>query len=279
MASLDDLGNLPLANGSASADRNGHPLLSDVAALHFGTTLGEVDRYNMQRVVSFAASSEGVALGDAVRALRTAITRAGDPPKGVTVALRGQIPAFEDTLDGLRVGLLLAAVVILLLLTANFQSLRLAVAVLTPVPAVIVGVLAALAATRSTLNVQSYMGAIMALGISVANAILLVSYAEQQRRDGASVVDSIRDAAAQRLRPILMTASAMIAGMVPMGIGTGEGGLTGPLGRAVIGGLLFATFATLLILPAVYVGLQGRTRSRSASLNPDNPMSAHHASL
>ena len=200
----------------------------------------------------------------------------GAAPRGVNVFMRGQVPAFEETLSGLRTGLLLSVVVIFLLLAANFQSFRLAIAVISPVPAVICGVLLILLITGTTLNVQSFMGAIMAIGISVANAILLVTVAEAARRDGASAHEACLDGARGRLRAILMTALAMIAGMIPMALGTGERAQTAPLGRAVIGGLAFATLATLIVLPAVYTLLQQRVRSQSPTLDPDDPLSTHY---
>ena len=200
----------------------------------------------------------------------------GAAPRGVNVFMRGQVPAFEETLSGLRTGLLLSVVVIFLLLAANFQSFRLAIAVISPVPAVICGVLLILLITGTTLNVQSFMGAIMAIGISVANAILLVTVAEAARRDGASAHEACLDGARGRLRAILMTALAMIAGMIPMALGTGERAQTAPLGRAVIGGLAFATLATLIVLPAVYTLLQQRVRSHSPTLDPDDPLSTHY---
>src|SRR5438874_10405066 len=169
---------------------SGRPLVSDVATLDYGTVPGEVDRYNMQRVVSFTANIHGKPLGEVVGDIRQAIARAGTPPRGVTVYNRGQVPAFEETLSGLRSGLLLSIVVIFLLLAANFQSFRLAFAVVSAVPAVICGVLLTLLITGTTLNVQSFMGAIMAIGISVANAILLITVAENVRRDGSSVHDA-----------------------------------------------------------------------------------------
>jgi len=255
-------------NGSVS-----RPLLSDVASVRYGTTLGEVDRYNMQRVISFTANVYGIPLGKAVGKIQEAIAKAGEPPRGVTVFLRGQVPAFEETLSGLRTGLIVAVVVILLLLGANYESLRLAFAVVSTVPAVILGVVLMLLLTGTTLNVQSFMGAIMAIGISVANAILLVTYAESARREGMSVQDAVKDGARGRLRPILMTALAMMAGMVPLALSSGQ---VAPLGRAVIGGLLAATLATLIVLPAVYVVLQSRAKPGSASLNPDNPKSKYY---
>jgi multidrug efflux pump subunit AcrB len=191
--------------------------------------------------------------------------------------VRGQIPPLEETLSGLRTGLLLSIVVIFLLLAANFQSFRLTLAVVSAVPAVILGVLMMLLVTGTTLNIQSFMGAIMAIGISVANAILLVSYAEASRREGRTAIEAAREGGVGRLRAILMTAGAMIAGMVPMAIGLGQGAAqVVPLGRAVIGGLVLATLATLTVLPSVYAILEGRSAAVSPSLDPDDPASRYY---
>jgi multidrug efflux pump subunit AcrB len=274
MASIEDVMDLPVvARNSVGAAR---PLVSDVATVDYGTTPGEVDRYNMQRVVSFTANLHRQPLGKVLPDIRQAIARAGAPPRGITVNNRGQVPAFEETLGGLRTGVLLAILVIFLLLAATFQSLRLAVAVISPVPAVMCGVLLMLLLTGTTLNVQSFMGAIMAIGISVANAILLVTFAEDSRRGGASVHEAALHGGGGRLRAILMTASAMIAGMIPLALGTGERAQTAPLGRAVIGGLLLATLATLIVLPAVYTLVQARVRTMSPTLDPDDPASSHY---
>src|SRR5262249_7546493 len=151
-----------------------------------------------------------------------AIRRAGEPPRGVTVGLRGQVPPMEQTLSGLQTGLLLAVLMILLLLTAYFQSLRIAFVALAATPAVVAGVALALWLTRTTLTVQSFMGAIMAIGVSVANAILLVTFAETRRREGQDAFTAAVAGAASRLRPILMTSFAMIAGMLPMALAVGE---------------------------------------------------------
>ena len=274
MASIEDVADLPVM--ARNAGGTGRPLVSDVATVDYGTTPGEVDRYNMQRVVSFTANVHDEPLGRVVTEIRQAIARAGTPPRGITVNNRGQVPAFEETLAGLRSGLLLAVLVIFLLLTANFQSVRLALAVISPIPAVICGVLLMLLVTGTTLNVQSFMGAIMAIGISVANAILLVTFAENARRGGASAHDAAVEGGHGRLRAILMTATAMIAGMMPLAVGTGERAQTAPLGRAVIGGLLLATLATLIVLPAMYTLVQARVRTLSPTLDPDDPTSAHY---
>jgi multidrug efflux pump subunit AcrB len=211
----------------------------------------------------------------------------------VAVDVRGQVVPMQQMFgalaggqwfEGLTAGLGLAVIVIFLLLAAYFQSLRLALTVMLTAPAVIAGVSVMLLATHTTLNIQSFMGAIMAVGVATANAILLVTFAERARREGAGVVAAAVDGARHRLRPILMTSCAMIAGMLPMALGgmlprvlgLGEGGeQTAPLGRAVIGGLLAATVTTLLVLPAIFAVIQGRAGRRSPSLNPDDPDSTY----
>jgi multidrug efflux pump subunit AcrB len=275
MTSIDDVAGLPVMPRNTT-DGASRPLVADVARVDYGTTLGEVDRYNGQRVVSFTANLEGRPLSAALADIRQAIARAGTPPRGVNVYTRGQIPASEETLAGLQSGVLLSILVIFLLLAANFQSVRLAVAVVSAVPAVICGVLLMLLVTRTTLNVQSFMGAIMAIGISVANAILLVTFAETARHEGMSAHDAAVEGGQGRLRAILMTATAMIAGMIPMALGLGEGAQSAPLGRAVIGGLLLSTLATLVVLPAVYSLLQGRAHTVSPTLDPDDRTGAHY---
>jgi multidrug efflux pump subunit AcrB len=276
MASREDVGNLPVMKHDGMAREFSRPLVDDVAAIDYGTTMGEVDRYNMQRVVGLTANVHGEPLGRAAGEVRAAIARAGTPPRGVLVAVRGQVPPFEETFSGLRNGLLLSVVVIFLLLAANFQSFRLTLVVVSAVPAVICGVLIMLWITGTTLNVQSFMGAIMAIGISVANAILLVTFAEGARHEGMPIFDAAVEGGRGRLRAILMTATAMIAGMIPMALASGERGQTAPLGRAVIGGLAAATIATLTVLPAVYAMLQGRAGTVSASLDPDDPASRNY---
>jgi multidrug efflux pump subunit AcrB len=229
-----------------------------------------IERYNGQRVVSLTANLQGIAIGQAIGDLRAAIARAGEPPRGVTVALRGQVPPFETTERGLQIGLAMAVVAIFLLLAGYFQSVRLAMVVLGTIPAVLAGVVTMLAVTGTTLNVQSFMGAIMAMGIAVANAILIVAFAEERRREGDTVLDAARTAGAERLRAVLMTASAMIAGMLPMALGLGEGGATR---RSAVrwGEAAGATVATLVIVPALYTLLQGRASRQSSSLNPMDP--------
>jgi multidrug efflux pump subunit AcrB len=167
--------------------------------------------------------------------------------------------------------------VIFLLLAGNFQSVRLALSIILTIPAVLCGVILMLRVTGTTLNIESFMGAIMSVGIAVANSILMVTFAERFRREGRPVFEAAQDGATSRLRAILMTAAAMIFGMIPMAIGFAEGGsLTAPLGRAVIGGLIVSTFATLTILPSIYAILQGRAAVTSPSLNPMDSRSRYY---
>lgn len=274
MRSNEDLLALPL---SAKDAQPRGPLLRDLATIDAGTTMGQVDRYNMQRVVSLSANLEGQPLGRMIGPIREAIARAGESPRGVMVALRGQAPALEETLSGLRTGLLLAIATILLLLAANFQSFRLAMAIVAAIPAVICGVLGMLLLTGSTMNVQSFMGMIMACGISVANSILLVTFAEFRRQDGATAAEAAVSGAKDRLRAILMTASTMFTGMIPLAMGWGEGaGQVVPLGRAVIGGLIAGTAATLLLLPVLYAVVQRAASPHSASLDPADSRSRYY---
>jgi multidrug efflux pump subunit AcrB len=272
MQSVEQVGSIPVMMAGSPK-----PLLDDIASLKPGTMPGEIDRYNGQRVVSLTANIHGITLGEAAGRLNQALAAAGAPPRGVSVRVRGEIPPLEQTISGLRIGLLLAVVVIFLLLSANFQSVRLALAIVLTVPAVLCGVLLMLLATGTTLNVQSFMGAIMAIGIAVANSILLVTFAEHARHGGRPILDATREGAGSRLRAVLMTAAAMIFGMLPMAIGFGEGGAqSAPLGRAVIGGLLVSTFATLTILPSIYAILQRKASVTSPSLNPMDPTSRYY---
>lgn len=275
MASLEDLRVVPVTGGGAAK-----PLLGDLARIENATIVGEYDRVNGQRMVTLTANVSGEDLGRTADRVNQAIAQAGTPPRGTTVTVRGQIAAMRETFTNITAGLVVAVIVIFLLLAANFQSLRLAFVVVSTVPAVLAGVVLMLLVTGTTLNVQSFMGAIMAIGVAVANAILLVTFAEQTRRQGGSALDTAIDAARSRMRPVLMTSAAMIAGMIPMALALGEGAeATAPLGRAVIGGLAAATLATLIVLPSVYSLVQQSASAVSPSLDPDDPESAHRTQL
>lgn len=273
MKSLDDLAGIPLVSGGASS----HPNLGDVAHLSYGQVTGEFDRYDMQRMISLTANVEGEDLGRAANEVNAAIQRAGAPPRGVEVHVRGQIVPMAQTFHDLTIGLIFAVLAIYLLLAANYQSLRVALVAISTTPAVVCGVVLMLFITGTTLNLQSFMGAIMALGVSVANSILLVTFAEGHRREcNASSTDAALFGGGTRLRPILMTSAAMIAGMIPMALALSEGGhQTAPLGRAVIGGLAASTVATLFILPAIFSAAQERAPKTSASLDVTDQQSPY----
>ncbi len=211
-------------------DPAGQVFLQDVARIHEGTVPGEYDRYNMKRLISMTANIEGEDLGRVARHVSAGIAggrrgrRAARP-----VDVRGQIVPMQQMFgalaggkiyEGLTAGLLLAVVVILLLLAAYFQSFRLALAVVCTLPAVLAGVVLVLWATRTTLNIQSFMGSIMAIGVAVANAILSSPLPNEPGGEGASASDAAIDGARHRVRPILMTSCAMIAGMIPMALAT-----------------------------------------------------------
>lgn len=269
--SADDLARLPVRK---TAD--GQVLVRDVSSLQSGTMPGQFDRYNMKRQVTITANIFDEDLGAVASKVQKAIQSAGQAPKDVKIEVRGQVVPMNEMMSGLSVGLAVAILVVFLVLTANFQSIRLALATVSTVPAVVAGVLLMLSITGTTLNIQSFVGSIMAIGVAMANAILLVTFAEQTRREGRTANEAAVSGAASRLRAVLMTSSAMIAGMLPMALGLGEAGQqNAPLGRAVIGGLAAATVATLLILPGIFTIIQGRAKSSSASLDPTDPQSAN----
>ena len=265
--SLEDLKNIPIHAQDAPAQP-----LRNVASLRTGTAVGQYERYNMARVVSITANLHGADLGSVARQIEEKLRELGPPPPKTNVAIRGQVPPLRELTEGFRSGILVAALGILLILTAFFQSLRLALVVASSLPAVLAGIALVLWFTHTTLNIQSGIGAIMAMGVAVANAILLVTFAERLRLQGADARQAALEGAASRLRPILMTSCAMLAGMLPMALGLGDAGnQSAPLGRAVIGGLLGATLATLFVLPAVFTLLQQRAARASHSLDPTDP--------
>jgi multidrug efflux pump subunit AcrB len=269
MTSLADIGNVPV--GSATAAQ---PLVNQLAQLRSTTVPGELDRQNGLWMLALSANLGTRDLRLANKAIARALEDAGTPPRGVKTEIRGQVSALGQIFGQLSIGLVAAIVVILLLLTANFQSLKLALVVLSTIPAVLTGVALMLLITGTTLNLESFMGTIMAVGVAVANAILLVSFAEQSRLQGAASDQAARAAATERLRPVLMTSLAMIAGMIPMGLAFGQGSEeTAPLARAVIGGLLLATLATLFLLPMVFAIVQRKAGLASRSLDPEDPES------
>jgi multidrug efflux pump subunit AcrB len=243
--------------------------LGELASWNRTTVPGEYDRLNQQRYITITANIAQKDRGATYAKVRKIIEGMGKQPNGARILLRGQSDLLQQTLESLQFGLLIAVVVIFLAMAIYFQSFRVALATLSVIPIVVAGSLFLLFVTGNTLNIQSYMGAIMAVGVAIANSVLFISYAEPLRRVGTKGANL--EAAGHRLRPILMTSVAMIAGMIPMALGITEGGdQTAPLGVAVIGGLLFSAAGVLFFLPHTYQWLAGRKRYKSVSLYPED---------
>jgi multidrug efflux pump subunit AcrB len=265
MNTMDELREIPLVRGRTS------PVLGDIAQFTKTYAPGEYDRTGPRRFLTVSANINKMDLGTATKDVTDAVNSLGKPAKGLLIDIKGMSTLLTDTLASLQNGLLYAILVIFLLLAANYQSFKLSLTVLSTVPAVILGSLTALLLTGATLNLQSYMGMIMSTGVSVANAILIVTNAEKLRLEYHDAKKSAIVSASVRLRPILMTSLAMIAGMIPMASGMGEAGeQTAPLGVAVIGGLFASTLAALFILPQVFAGIQRKTTYELPSLMPDH---------
>ena len=265
---------VPLMKSSAGINL----MVRDVASVGKATMPGEFDRTAMQRYLSITANVEGEDLGRASRQVRQAIEDAGAPPKGVIVQVRGQVAPMEEMFTSLGIGLAVAVAVILVLLSAYFQSPRLGLVSLGAVPGVLSGVVLMLYLTGTTLNIESFMGAIMGIGVSVSNSVMLISFTARDWREGLAVLDAAVRGGRERLRPILMTACAMIVGMIPMALALESGSqMEAPLARAVIGGLLVSTFATLLVLPAFFALVLGhQSKYQAPSLHPNDPQSSHY---
>ena len=264
MNSPEQLELIPVLGGT------GNPVyLRDVATWEKTNSVGEYDRINQQRYITITANIQNKDLGSAIMRVNKTIGSLGELPKGTKINVRGQAELLSQTMDELQSGLIVAVVVIFLLMAISFQSFRLAGAILCIVPTVITGSLLFLLVTGKTLNIESYMGIIMAVGVAISNAILYITNAQKYSKlgDGQAFLLGAKN----RLRPILMTSFAMIAGMVPMALGLGEvGEQTAPLGIAVIGGLTFSAFSTLIFLPLMYLRTMGHTAYQNPSLDPDD---------
>jgi len=228
-------------------------LLGNVATVTQGVEPAVINHYSVQRVMDVNAAVHGRDLGSASAAVERAIKELGTLPPGMKITVRGQSQAMRESFNSLGSALVLAVILVYLLMVTNYQSWLEPFIILLAVPGALAGVLWMLVLTGTTINVESLMGAIMAVGVAVANGNLLITFANELREDDYSPVAAAVEAARIRLRPILMTALAMILGMLPMALGLGAGSdQNAPLGRAVIGGLLGATLTTLFVVPAVY---------------------------
>jgi multidrug efflux pump subunit AcrB len=260
----------PLTASSAGASPAALPeastqLLSSVADVRPSGTPEQINHYTVQRVIDVGANVHGRDLGAVAADIQRRIAGLGKLPPSMKVTLRGQNQVMQDSFRSLSLGLILATLLVYCLMVILFQSWLDPLIIMMAVPGAIVGILWMLALTGTTLNVESLMGAIMAVGIAVSNSILLVSFANDLRveKNGVSPLEAALEAGRTRLRPVIMTALAMIIGMVPMALGLGEAGeQNAPLGRAVIGGLAVATFATLFVVPVVYASLRTKLPSK-----------------
>ena len=251
-------------------------MVRDVATVRESVRPGEYDRSMSQRYLTVSANVEGEDMGRASRQVAKVLADVGEPPRGVRVIPMGQLPPMTEMFESLGIGLAVAVFVILVLLTAYFQSLRLALISISAVPGVVAGIAIILYVTGTSLNIESFMGAIMSLGVSVSNSVMLVAFTNDHWKTGMPSAEAAVKGAKDRMRPILMTACAMTIGMVPMSLAFERGSqMQAPLGRAVIGGLVMSTVATLLILPAFFALVIGRKKSTSPSMHPYDPDSQH----
>jgi multidrug efflux pump subunit AcrB len=276
MEKAEDIEELPLESVNPLVPLMVRDALKD-GRVHMSTRPGEYDRDMSQRYLSVIANVEGEDMGRAAGQVRQSIENAGDPPRGVRVGEMGQLPSMTEMFEALGIGLGVAVFVILVLLTAYFQSPRLALISIGAVPGVLAGIVTILYFTCTTLNIESFMGSIMCLGVSVSNSVMMVTFMNDHWREGKTSAEAAVLGASERLRPILMTACAMTVGMLPMALALEKGSqMEAPLGRAVIGGLVMSTFATLLVLPSIFAVVIGRREARSPSLYPGNTESAHY---
>ncbi len=272
----EDLEELPLQPVNPVVPLMVRDVLKD-GSVHTSKRPGEYDRDMSQRFLTVVANVEGEDLGRAAKQVRQAVKDAGKPHRGVRVEEQGSLPSMTQMFKALGIGLAVAVFVILILLTAYFQSPRLALISVGAVPGVLAGIATLLYVTDTTLNIESFMGSIMCLGVSVSNSVMMVTFMDEHWRSGKSSAEAALLGASERLRPILMTACAMTVGMVPMALALERGSqMEAPLGRAVIGGLVMSTFATLLVLPSIFALVVGSKEPSSPSLYPGNPASAHY---
>ncbi|HEX5431278.1 MAG TPA: efflux RND transporter permease subunit, partial [Bryobacteraceae bacterium] len=248
--SLQDLKNIPLTSPTAAPDE----ILGDVASIERGAGMGIVDHYNINRVVNIYGAVDGRDLGSAgADVARIVDAHRKDLPRGSEAVIRGRIETMTDSFTGLFAGLGFAIVLIYLLIVVNFQSWLDPFIIITALPAALAGIIVFLFLTHTTISVPALMGAIMCMGVATANSILVVSFAKEELARHGDPLQAALAAGFTRFRPVIMTAAAMIIGMVPMSLGLGDGGeQNAPLGRAVIGGLLCATVATLVFVPVVF---------------------------
>jgi multidrug efflux pump subunit AcrB len=257
LESLNDLGNTPLSGGIGGSSQ----ILSNIAGIHRSVAPAVVTHYNATPAIDIFGSVQGIDLGYVSAQIDKIVAESKkDLPRGSMVVVRGQVQTMRASFSGLLIGLVGAIVLVYMLIVVNFQSLLDPFIIITALPAALAGIVWMLFLTHTTVSVPALTGAIMCMGVATANSVLVISFARERMNAGDSAVQAALQAGFTRLRPVLMTALAMIIGMIPMALGLGDGGeQNAPLGRAVIGGLLFATVATLFFVPTVFSIIHGRS--------------------
>jgi len=270
MDSIRDLENIPInrtTSGAAASTASANPeILSDLASVSRGHELEVVNHYNIRRVIDIYANVQDRDLGSVSRQITKILdANSNSLPRGTFVTLKGQVETMNSSYTGLLGGLVFSIVMVYLLIVVNFQSWADPFIIITALPAALAGIVLFLFLTHTRLSVPALMGAIMCMGVATANSILVVSFAKSQLQEHGDAIRAAIEAGTTRFRPVIMTALAMIIGMVPMALGLGDGGeQNAPLGRAVIGGLFCATIATLLFVPSVFALIHGRNKGESA---------------
>jgi multidrug efflux pump subunit AcrB len=277
--SLDALLNIPVGNNAAAAAGGANnQLLGNLVEARQTRQLPIVSRYNIAPAIDIYVSVQGTDLASVASRVQALVDQVKPKlARGSQVVVRGQVQTMQSSFIGLGLGLAMAIVLVYLLIVVNFQSWIDAAIIIMALPAALAGIAWMLFITGTTLSVPALTGAIMTMGVATANSILVVAFARQQREAGSAPLAAALEAGATRIRPVLMTALAMVIGMIPMALGLGEGGeQNAPLGRAVIGGLLFATVSTLFFVPVLYAGvhqwLARRQERRHPPLSPAAPV-------
>jgi multidrug efflux pump subunit AcrB len=271
MTSLEDLQNLPVTTAT-----NQQQILGGLATITRGMGPAVIFHRDTQNIIDIYGAAQDRDLGAINDDINAAIAKFdGKLPKGTHITVRGQVQTMTTSYTGLAIGFIGAIVLVYLLIVINFQSWTDAFIIITALPAAVAGIAWILLITHTTLSVPALTGAIMCMGVATANSILVVSFARDRLDQGATPLQAAHDAGFTRFRPVLMTALAMIIGMLPMSIGLGDGGeQNAPLGRAVIGGLLFATLATLVFVPTVFAAIHGRRGAKPSSQQSLTPSAA-----
>jgi multidrug efflux pump subunit AcrB len=250
VGSLQDIGNIPVTNSRGARPQ----ILGNLASVSRGSSLAAVSHYNVQPVINIYGSVQGRDLGGVASEIdRLVDASQGELPRGSRTIVRGQIETMRSSFVGLLAGLVFSVVLVYLLIVVNFQSWLDPLIIISALPTALAGIVWMLFSTHTTISVPALIGSVMCVGVATSNSILVVSFAKERMADGLNASVAALEAGVTRFRPVIMTALAMIIGMVPMALGLGEGGeQNAPLGRAVIGGLLLATVATLFFVPTVF---------------------------